>query len=152
MRSSYSKSFQRSPSRPDRSRPMLRMLQAGLGLLLVASACSGGDDAVTTTSTAAATTMSATGATFSDRMETIEAMVTARNSGDFDAWRAFFPAEAPVIWASTVQNESDLDWQRSYMAADEVWTITGDCREQGAFATSCSSSSSPPCRISGSTR
>jgi hypothetical protein len=64
------------------------------------------------------------------RVETIEAMVEARNSGDFDAWRAFFPSQRPIIWASTVRDEAELEWQRSYMAANETWTITGPCRSQ----------------------
>lgn len=63
-----------------------------------------------------------------EQIAVVEAMVAVRNSGDFDAWRAFFPAERPVIWAGTVEDESELDWQRSFMAANEVWTITEECQ------------------------
>lgn len=73
---------------------------------------------------------------FAQKVSTIEAMVHARNSGDYDAWRSFFPTERPVIWANTVEDESELDWQRSYMAANETWTITAPCQSRGS-AVSC---------------
>ena len=85
----------------------------------------------TTTSTTAAptttTTLRAEG--FAEHMAAIEEMVASRNSGDFDAWLAHFVSDQPMIFGSTVREASDLDWQRSFMAAREVWTITGDCRE-----------------------
>lgn len=62
------------------------------------------------------------------RTAAIEAMVEAHNSGNFTAWRAHFVADRPNILRGPVQDESELDWQRSLMAANEVWTLDGECR------------------------
>ncbi|MGB7861229.1 MAG: hypothetical protein WBM90_12080 [Acidimicrobiia bacterium] len=118
--------------------------------LLIASCSSsdGGEDVVDTDSDPATTqATSPTASTeppgsasdealFAQKVATIEAMVEARNSGDYEAWRSYFPAEQPVIWANTVESESELDWQRSYMAANEMWTITAPCQSRGS-AVSC---------------
>jgi hypothetical protein len=71
-------------------------------------------------------------ATFEGQVATVEAMVEARNSGDYDAWRAFLAPDRPEVFGEEIQNESQLDWQRSYMAANEVWTMIGACEEHRA--------------------
>lgn len=73
-----------------------------------------------------------------DRVAKIDAMVTDFNSGDFDAWRGHFIAEGPNIFAKTVyDDDSDLEWERSLMAANEVWTVTGQCTQVGTVNVSC---------------
>lgn len=81
----------------------------------------------TTDAAATTTTTLASEALFAERVTAIEAMVATRNSGDFDAWYAHFETETPNIFATLVTDDSQLDWQRSYVAANEVWTITGEC-------------------------
>ena len=125
-----------------------RLIATGLVAALAIASCSSSEPDATeeVAGTAAATTTThppsittsteppsspSDEALFAQKMATIEAMVEARNTGDFDAWRAFFPAERPRIWDDTVEDESELDWQRSYMAANEIWTITGPCQSQG---------------------
>lgn len=118
--------------------------------LLIASCSSsdGGEDVGDTDSGPTTTqTTSATASTeprgaaseealFAQKVATVEAMVEARNSGDFETWRGLFPAERPVIWAGVIEDESELEWQRSYMAANETWTITAPCQSRGT-AVSC---------------
>lgn len=114
--------------------------------LLIAS-CSSSDgaedvvdtesDPATTQATGPTTSTGAPGsgsdaALFAQQVATIEAMVEARNSGDYEVWRSYFPAERPVIWANTIEDDSELDWQRSYMAANETWTITAPCQSRGS--------------------
>ena len=62
----------------------------------------------------------------------VEAMVAARNSGDYEAWRSSFITRFPFIFGSQVTDEAELEWQHSQMAANDVWTITGECRLTGA--------------------
>lgn len=62
------------------------------------------------------------------RIAAVETMIEAHNSGDFAVWRAHFVANGPNILRGPVQDESELDWQRSLMAANEVWTLDGECR------------------------
>ena len=85
----------------------------------------------TTTSTTAAPTTTTTlqADEFAEHVAAIEQMVASRNSGDFEAWLAHFVPVQPLIFGSTIRQGSDLDWQRSFMAAGEVWSITGECRE-----------------------
>jgi hypothetical protein len=90
--------------------------------------------APTETTTAPTTTLDATATTSSEerlgaRVQLVEAMVAARNSGDYGTWRAFFPDEAPNIFGTVIGDESEPEWQRSYVAANDVWTITGTCRD-----------------------
>lgn len=80
-----------------------------------------------TSSTLEATPTTSAEEGFAARMAIVDAMIEARNSGDYEAWRAFFPAEKPNIFGGLVNDESELEWQRSYMAANEVWTKTGPC-------------------------
>lgn len=73
-----------------------------------------------------------------ERVAKVEAMVADRNSGDFDAWRAHFIAERPSIFGGPVLDETaDLEWQRSFMAANEIWTITGECTNGATVNVSC---------------
>lgn len=64
-------------------------------------------------------------------------MVATRNSGDFDAWRAHFVADDPYIFGSVRSDDSDLEFQRSFMAANEVWTIDGECSELSGDRMAC---------------
>lgn len=85
-----------------------------------------------------ATTLEATPTTSAEerlaaRMTVVEAMIVARNSGDYEAWRASFPAESPNIFDGLVTDESELEWQRAHMAANDVWTITGECTDTLAY-------------------
>ena len=111
-----------------------------LGGIYLALADGGGDPtrpepAITPTTVAEITTTTRVpttegvvgGIPFEERMATIEAMIAARNSGDFDAWRAAFIAERPEILGGQIEDDSELEWQRSYVAANDVWTITGPC-------------------------
>lgn len=126
------------------------------GLYLVLDEGGGGDEgelvspAPTTTVTArqstvpeaAPTTVAPTTTATSDmerfeaRKAVVHALVEARNSGDYDAWRAFFLEDRPTIFGGIVEDESELEWQRSYVAANDVWTVTGDCVDQ-AVAVTC---------------
>lgn len=74
---------------------------------------------------------------FAARLAVIEAMVAARNSGDYQAWRAFFPEERPYIFGGNIENEAELEWQQSHMAAGDVWTITSECTETFSLAIHC---------------
>lgn len=124
------------------------LLVSSVLLCLLVAACTGESTASTSTRETAqpsttATTSRATTTTslqpdlFADHVATIEAMVASRNSGDFDAWRSHFISDDPSIFGSVRREESDLDWQRSFMAANEVWTIDGDCRELAGDRVAC---------------
>lgn len=134
----------------------MRRLPATVSAVLVLAACTGTGVSASTasdttsismetasamsflTTTSAPTTTLSQAEVFADRVATIEAMVADFNSGDFDAWRAHFIAERPNIFASIVKNDmEDLEWQRSFMAANEVWTITGECTNVGTVRVSC---------------
>ena len=66
-------------------------------------------------------------------MATVEAMVAARNAGDFEAWVDFFSDNSSVFGT----RDEWWEWQRSMMAANEVWTITGECQPDVVFAVVC---------------
>lgn len=126
-------------------------------IAVLLASCSGGDTSVetaevtlaepATTTEAPTTTIEAPSTTtttidtaewLAERVAKIESMVADRNSGDFDAWRAHFIAERPTIFASVVVDEAeDLEWQRSFMAANEIWTITGECTNVGMVSVIC---------------
>lgn len=101
-------------------------------------------DPTTTTESVVTTTMAPSTTTtidvdewLAERVAKIEEMVADRNSGDFDAWRAHFIAESPDIFGSPREDDSELEFQHSFMAANEIWTITGDCRMEGTQSVSC---------------
>ena len=124
----------------------MRWILAMMTVVLVLAACSGdegsaprGDDPVdstgTTTTTSASTATSAPTTTisaeevFAERVDTIEVMVAAHNSGDFEAWVSGL-SETPSIFGNTDRDEW-WEWQRSMVSANEVWAITGDCQRLG---------------------
>ena len=84
------------------------------------------------TTTVEVTPTTSAGERLAARMLVVEAMIEARNSGDYEAWRSFFPEDRPEIFGGTIEDESELEWQRSHMAANDVWTITGECNDVGS--------------------
>lgn len=72
------------------------------------------------------TTLSVEEATLAANTATLEAMIAARNSGDFEEWVSYLADEAEVF--ASPDPASWTDWQRAVMAANEQWTIDGECR------------------------
>jgi len=136
-----------TPSRPGATRRSALLFGSVMVCLLVA-ACTGDSTSATTTGETAppsttsttsqeTTTTSSAADMLAEHVVTIEAMVASRNSGDFNAWRRHFIPDDPEIFGSIRSEDSDLDFQRSFMAANEAWTIDGDCQELAGDRVSC---------------
>ena len=82
----------------------------------------------TTTTGAPPTTTEAPTTTTAEEalIASFEEMVVVHNSGDFAAWQEFFGAR-PNVFTGQMITDADWDFQRSFFAANEQWTITGEC-------------------------
>ncbi len=69
-------------------------------------------------------------AQFAERVTSFESMVEVYNSGDFEAWRSLL-VDNPSLFGARVESDEDWEAQRSWLAANEVWTITGECGPAG---------------------
>ena len=122
------------------------VLVIGAGIALVANAGGSGPEIGGTTpptsagpdTTVAPTTVAPPSeeARFAEHVAIIEAMVAVHNSGDFDAWRTYLSA-TPNLFGSKRVLDEDWAFQRSFLAANEVWTITGPCTQIGAQSVGC---------------
>ena len=65
-------------------------------------------------------------APFVERVATFESMVEAHNTGDFEVWRGYF-VDNPTLFENRVESHEDWWVERSFIAANEQWTITGEC-------------------------
>jgi hypothetical protein len=87
-------------------------------------------EAPTTTATEAPTTTATTAApaelTDEAMVAIVEDFVGVHNSGDFVAWQSLF-GDRPSVFGEPMITDADWDFQRSFFAANEQWTLTGDC-------------------------
>lgn len=132
--------------RPPRRNLILAVAAIAVAVLVGVVILLPGDDgqvAETTPTTAPAaleepdvpTTLSPDEATLAANQATLDDMIEARNSGEFDAWVGYFADRAEVFASS---NPDDwMEWQRAVMAANEQWAITGDCSWPSLYAAHC---------------
>ncbi len=81
-----------------------------------------------------------TSAAFERRVEIIEEQAAAYSSGDMEAWVSYYAENAPIYNGNFLvgpRMTSTQTWFRSFMVANDQWTITGDCEEAGSDAVTC---------------
>lgn len=83
-------------------------------------------EAPTTTTTEAPTTTTTAELTEDAMIAIVEDMIDVHNTGDFAAWQEFF-GESPSVFGDEMISDEDWGFQRSFIAADEQWILTGDC-------------------------
>lgn len=123
--------MQTTTVRPSEGRTGKRLPALALASIIVAMVAALGIVALVRDDTAAA---------FERRVEIIGEQAAAYSSGDMDAWVSYYAENASIYNGNFLigpHQSATETWFRSFMVANDQWTITGTCEEAGAGAVTC---------------